>query len=306
MEKKWWAVILVFVALLSVISVFNITGFAITTPNTEVKLEPSASSGDTESNTNDVESNAPVQVQFPGGSSNTPNQQHYNQVGDSGSDDGDESQAVQSQSGDFPDEFHTVCSQQLCVVVEGPGDTACDDNSDCESEPVCGDGYCDPSSEDEVTCLDDCPIGGGVSSGGDDGDDSQTVNDDGSSGSPVPAGDSSEDATSESSGSENNRESSGSAPVRSNPALGEQGDLSDEEFQDYLDNSYATCTNKFDQCVRIPKVAGDESDICGLDRSCEDIKRALDEKAAEDFVQLSSSNDLGLIARLLKAVLGTP
>jgi hypothetical protein len=31
---------------------------------------------------------------------------------------------------------------------------------------VCGDGYCDPSSEDEVTCLDDCPIGGGVSSGG--------------------------------------------------------------------------------------------------------------------------------------------
>jgi hypothetical protein len=120
----------------------------------------------------------------------------------------------------------------------------------------------------------------------------------------VPAGDSSEDATSESSGSENNRESSGIAPVRSNPALGEQGDLSDEEFQDYLDNSYATCTNKFDQCVRIPKVTGDESDICGPDRSCEDIKRVLDENAARDYVQLSSSDDLGIIARLLERFLG--
>ncbi|MCA9485582.1 MAG: hypothetical protein KC506_01935, partial [Nanoarchaeota archaeon] len=93
-------------------------------------------------------------------------------------------------------------------------------------------------------------------------------------------------------------------PEESNPALGEQGDLSDEDYQTYLDNSFSTCTNNFGLCVRIPKVTGLESNICGPSVTCEELKQKFEERALRENIQLAPNLENSLVLRFLRAFFG--
>ena len=253
MEKRGWIILLIVVAVLAVVSVINITGFAVETYSEDTSIDKSGAA----TNTIVKDPEDAVQIQFPGSG-----RHELDPVQSGNSPSGGEdpnTMTPYSSNGSLPDEFHWGCSGNQCALIPGPGGNTCESNDNCAPEPVCGDGYCE-DDEDEVTCLEDCPVID------EENPDEEVIR--------VPL------------------------PVIENPSLGDEG------YDEYIKNSFATCTNKFDFCVRVPKIIGDERDICDDVTSCKDIQKALDERATE-YVQLSSSTkDVSVVRLLLQRFFG--
>jgi len=54
-------------------------------------------------------------------------------------------------------ESHSICMNNSCVQVSGPGKNECSSNQDCSTGPICGDGICN-GKETSTSCSSDCVI----------------------------------------------------------------------------------------------------------------------------------------------------